>query len=192
MDKKKIEIEKKYFLKNYKSALLLKKLKNLGAKYVGYNVQRDIYFNVPGRDSLTTRECLRIRESKYKKEITYKPPTKNSDYDNDYFAKKEVDVAIDDIYAAKNLLLDMGCIELATVNKEQKCYRLDKFNIFIDNITNIGLFLEIECIGYPTSTKKVLEDMDGLIKRLSLKNFKIENRPYRDIIIEKNKKEKWR
>lgn len=192
MSKKKIEIEKKYFLTNYKSIQLLKKLKNIGAKYIGDNIQRDIYFNVPGRDSLSTRECLRIRESKNKKEITYKPPTKDSDYDNDYFAKKEVNVVIDNVPAAKNLLLDIGSIELATVNKKQKCYKLDKFNIFIDNIKNVGLFLEIECIEYSTNTNQAIGRIDRLIKDLGLEGLRVEYRPYRDILIEKNKKSKGR
>ncbi len=185
----KLEIEKKYYIRNSSIEELSKIIEKKGGKYIGDNRQCDIYFNVPGRDSLTSKECLRIRESDTKKEITYKPATKQKDMDSGFFAKKEVNLAINDIETAKILLLDMGCTILAEVNKERKRYGLDKFRIFIDNILNIGLFIEIEVLDVQENVKKCINDIDKLMLSLNLDNYVIEDKPYRDIVIESQKKE---
>ena len=172
----KLEIEKKYYIKNATIDELTKIIEKRGAEYVGENKQCDIYFNVPGRDSLTSKECLRIRESKTKKEITYKPPTKDEDMNSDFFAKKEVNLSIQDIEIAKILLLDIGCTILAEVKKERKRFRLDKFKIFIDNIQNVGLFIEIEIMDTSDNIKKNISEIDRLMESLNINNYVIESR----------------
>ncbi len=180
----KLEIEKKYQIKDTTIQELGRIIKKSGARYVGKNKQRDIYFNVPGRDSLTSKECLRIRESGTKKEITYKPPTQKVDMKNDFFSKKEVDLSIQNIETAKTLLLDIGCTVLAEVRKERRVFELDKFKIFIDNVQDIGLFLEIEILDDFSKIKKGIVEIDSLLNNLKI-NCKIENKPYRDLVIKK-------
>jgi adenylate cyclase class 2 len=183
----KLEIEKKYYIKNKKIEELIEIIKKSGAEYEGENKQCDIYFNVPGRDSLTSKECLRIRESETKREITYKPPTKNSDMNNGFFAKKEINLAIQDIETAKILLLDIGCEILTEVKKERKRFRLDKFKIFIDNIQNVGLFIEIEIVDVYNNIQKGISEIDKLMKNLKIDEYTIEDKPYRDLVIENKK-----
>jgi adenylate cyclase, class 2 len=183
----KLEIEKKYHIKNTSVKELSNIIKKAGAVYIGDDNQRDIYFNVTGRDSLVSKECLRIRESATKKEITYKPATKQKDVLNNFFAKKELDLIIENIETAKDLLLAIGCTFLAEVNKERQCYRLDKFNIFIDNVLNTGLFLEIEILDIQENIQKDINAIDKLMLSLNIADYIIENRPYRDIVIETHK-----
>lgn len=183
----KLEIEKKYYIKNSTIEELTSAIKKIGAEYNGEGRQCDIYFNVPGRDSLTTKECLRIRESEIKKEITYKPATRDSDMNNSFFAKKEVNLAIQDIEIAKILLLDIGCTVLAEVRKERKRFRLDKFKIFIDNILNVGLFIEIEIMDILDNVQQGIEEIDEIMKKMNIADYVIEDKPYRDIVIEKEK-----
>ncbi|MCK5061921.1 class IV adenylate cyclase [Candidatus Parcubacteria bacterium] len=185
----KLEIEKKYYIKNSTIDDLTKIIEKSGAEYIGDSKQRDIYFNVPGRDSLTSKECLRIRESETKKEITYKPPTKESDMNNGFFAKKEINLLIQDVEVAKILLLDIGCTVLAEVKKERKRFRLDKFKIFIDNIQNVGLFIEIEIMDIFDNIQKGISEIDELMDGLNMNNYITENKPYRDLVIEKEKGE---
>lgn len=181
----KLEIEKKYYIKNMTVECLSQIIEKSGAKYVGDSKQYDIYFNVPGRNSLASKECLRIRASGEKREITYKPPTEELNMNNGFFAKKEANLPIGDIKTAKILLLDMGCTVLAEVKKTRKRYRLDKFKIFIDNVQNIGLFIEIEILDISDNIQKGIKEIDELIKRLNINNYIVENKPYRDIVIEK-------
>ena len=183
----KLEIEKKYYIKNATIKNLSQIIRKSGAEYVGDSSQCDIYFNVPGRNSLISKECLRIRASGAKKEITYKPPTKESNMNNGFFAKKEVNLPIRDIETAKTLLLDIGCTVLAEVKKTRKRYKLDKFKIFIDNVQNIGLFIEIEIMDISDNIQKGIKEIDELMKRLNINNYIVENKPYRDIVIEREK-----
>ncbi len=183
----KLEIEKKYYIKNITVEYLSQIIEKGGAEYIGDSKQRDIYFNVPGRDSFNSKECLRIRVSNTKKEITYKPPTEELNINNGFFAKKEVNLPIRDIETAKVLLLNIGCTILAEVNKERKRYRLDKFKIFIDNVQNIGLFIEIEIMDISDNIQKGINEIDELMKRFNINNYIVENKPYRDIVIEKER-----
>lgn len=181
----KLEIEKKYYIKDGNIESLKGVLMSAGAEYIGDSKQTDIYFNVPGRDSLTSKECLRIRESETKKEITYKPPTKNVDMNNGFFAKEEVNLAIQDVETAKVLLLDIGCTVMAEVKKERKRFRLDKFKIFIDNILNVGLFLEIEIMDFSDNIESGIKEIDTLMNTFGVINYAVENKPYRDLVMEK-------
>ncbi len=183
----KLEIEKKYYIKTTKIDELTEIIKKSGAEYEGENKQCDIYFNVPGRDSLTSKECLRIRKSETKIEITYKPPTKDSDMNNGFFAKKEINLAILDEKMAKILLLDIGCTILAEVKKERKCFKLDKFKIFIDNIQSVGLFIEIEIMDISDNIQKGISEIDKLMESLKIDDYSIENKSYRDLVIENEK-----
>ncbi|MBN1969289.1 MAG: class IV adenylate cyclase [Candidatus Delongbacteria bacterium] len=181
----KLEIEKKYYIKDGNIESLKKALMSAGAKYIGDSKQTDIYFNVPGRDSFISKECLRIRESETKKEITYKAPTKNSDINNGFFAKEEVNLAIQDIEKAKILLLDIGCTVMAEVKKERKRFRLDKFKIFIDNVPNVGLFIEIEIMDFSNNVESGISEIDALMNTLNIGDCIVENKPYRDLVMEK-------
>ena len=183
----KLEIEKKYYIKNTSIEKLSKIIENIGAEHTGDSKQCDIYFNVPGRDSLTSKECLRIRESDAKKEITYKPPTEESEMNNGFFAKKEVNLQIEDIETAKILLLDIGCTILAVVKKNRKRFRLDKFKVFIDNVKNVGLFIEIEIKDISKNIQKSINRIDKLMESLNIDDYVVENKPYRDIVINKEK-----
>lgn len=185
--KNKLEIEKKYYIKNSSIEELSKIIEKLGAKHVGDNKQQDIYFNVPGRDSLKSKECLRIRGSEAKTEITYKPATKQEDVNNGFFAKEEINLPINDTVLATTLLLNIGCEILAEVKKERKRYTLDKFKIFIDNISNVGLFLEIEILDIEENVHKCIADIDNLFLALNIADYTVEDKPYRDIVIETQK-----
>lgn len=73
MNKKIIyEVEKKYKIDQNRREKLINFL-NEKAKLIEKKHEVDTYFNIVGRDSLSTKECLRIRETDSFSEITYKP-----------------------------------------------------------------------------------------------------------------------
>ncbi|MFH1745192.1 MAG: class IV adenylate cyclase [bacterium] len=185
--KNKLEIEKKYKVNNSSVEELTKKIEKIGAVFAGDKDQLDIYFNVPGRDSFTSKECLRIRSSDTGKEITYKPSTREEYVDKGFFAKKEINLPINDVGIAKILLQDIGCTILAEVKKRRRQFRLDKFKICIDNINNLGLFIEIEIMDVFDNIQKSVKEIDKLMSSLNLINYSLEDKPYRDLVMAKEK-----
>jgi adenylate cyclase class 2 len=184
------EIEKKYHLVEDDAASIEKKIVILGAHHVSDSKQTDTYFNVSGRDSYGTKECLRIRETNNNIEITYKPPTKIDQADGGYFSKKEVNLAVKDLGDAKELLMDIGCEMLCVVEKTRKDYLLDKIHISVDTISDMGVFVEVESNGTEDQLTQVLEQIDGIAAKLGLNDSLIERRPYRDIVMEASKQKR--
>jgi len=184
------EIEKKYRLLEDDAVSIEKKIVALGARHVSDSKQTDTYFNVSGRDSYGTKECLRIRETDKDIEITYKPPTKSSQAGVGYFSKKEVNLAVMDLDGAKELLMDIGCDVLCVVEKTRKDYLLDKIHISVDTISDVGVFVEVESNGTDDELSQVLEQIDGMAAKLGLNDSLIERRPYRDIVMEDSKQKR--
>lgn len=181
------EIEKKYRLVEDDAASIEKKIVTLGARHTLDSKQTDTYFNVSGRDSYGTKECLRIRETDNDIEITYKPPTKASQADGGFFSKKEVNLVVKDLDGARELLMDIGCEVLCVVKKIRKDYLLDKIHISVDTISDAGVFVEVESNGTEDELAEVLEQIDAIAEKLGLNDSLIERRPYRDIVMEASK-----
>lgn len=181
------EIEKKYGLAEDDAVSIEKKIVALGARHISDSKQTDTYFNVSGRDSYSTKECLRIRETDNDIEITYKPPTKANQIGGGFFSKKEVNLAVKDIDGAKELLRDIGCEVLCVVEKTRKDYLLDKIHISVDTISDAGVFVEVESNGAEDELAEVLEQIDTIAAKLGLNDSLIERRPYRDIVMEASK-----
>lgn len=182
------EIEKKYFLSAGEETHIEEKLQSLNARYIGEKWQKDTYFNVPGRDSYASKECLRIRESTEKIEVTYKPPTEETDNSLSHFAKKEVNLSIRDAETASILLRDIGCEVLAVVEKKRRDFVLDKINISVDNLEGVGWFVELECIEEAEHLSSILTAINELADNLGITEEMVEVRPYRDIVVEQARK----
>lgn len=170
------EIEKKYQVDN------LEKLEQLliaqGARFIKESRERDIYFNVSGRDSMTSKECLRIRTTPTKTELTYKPPTALDNTDT-HFAKKETNLPIQNVETAIELLESLGNSLLVDLRKYRRYYELEGVTITLDMLNEKYSFVEIEV--------ETADEADALVKIhhianiLNLSEDSIETRPYRDI-----------
>lgn len=176
-----MEVEIKYRLKDKAPQEVQRLVEENGGKFLEESVEKDTYFNVSGRDSMRTKECLRIRESQMGgSEITYKPPTENGDQEK-YFAKKETNLPIQNADIAHDLLSCLGNYVLAVVEKNRKYYSLLECTVCIDKITNLGVFLEIEFIGEDTGV--ALTKIKNCAKILCLDDQDIVTAPYRDLVI---------
>ncbi len=138
-----------------------KKLKNLNAEFVREIIEEDEYFNHPCRDFAQTDEALRIRNDYT---MTYKGPR----VDRDTKSREEINLKIDDLNKARNLLLSLGFKPVAKVVKRRRYYKVGELNIAVDILPEIGDFVEVECIGgYEPCREKVME----LAKELGLRDF---------------------
>jgi len=170
------EIEKKYQVHNLQE--IEQRLIAHNAEFIKETYERDIYFNVSGRDSMTSKECLRIRTSPTKTELTYKPPTAANNTDT-HFAKKETNLPIQDVDTAIELLESLGNSLLVDLRKQRKYYTLDEVTITLDILNEQYSFIEIEVEA--TNEPEALDKIQHIADILKLSEGSIETRPYRDI-----------
>lgn len=185
MNRKLNEVEIKYSINDTDISNLIVLIKQHEGMFVKKQTEVDVYFNVSGRDSMSTKECLRVRSvlnenrSFESGEITYKPPSTASD--KDFFSKKESNLSISDANMAIKLLESMGNDVLVHVIKDRSYFVIDDCNVVIDIVKNAGVFVEVEVLGLDRDAS--MQKIQKVAEILNLKDRVIEKRPYRDIVI---------
>jgi len=179
------EIEKKYYIED-KEKELLTLLKENNYKFQKEIIEEDEYFTDLEGKYIENRTCLRIRTTKDNEdqnvEITYKG---KSEILNHYYAKKESNVNIDP--NAKNEFIEMlealGYYSYVNVIKKRKYYSKkindDEYNVLIDNIGNVGIFIEVELLT-KDNIEKGKEKYELSSKAFEVLNLKTADKPYRD------------
>ncbi len=146
---------------------LLKHLKNK-AQYISAEWQKDIYFS-PSDSSKSflnktpVDEWLRVRYEDSKTSVTYK----NFHREKSGFAKfcDEYNTDIKDGKQMEKVFLALGFVEIITVDKKRKTYMDGDFEISIDDIKNLGRFVEVEYKG-KKSKEKYLDIKSSMVQYL--------------------------
>ena len=156
---------------------LLETFMNNNAEFINDSRQVDTYYQPKYRNFLKSKneevyEWLRIGVRGNKKILNYKHW-----YDNKYC--DEYEVTIDDETNLDKIFNILDLEVIATVDKVRKKYMyLDKYEVSLDCVKDLGYFVEIEVKKY---TKDVLSEYDDLIniaKSLNLNLNNIDKRGY--------------
>ncbi len=118
------------------------------AQFSGRIHEHDVYYNAPHRDFGTTDEALRVRYTNNHAVITYKG-AKLVKYG--LKAREELNTAVESGEAFEQILVRLGFVKTAEVNKWRENYRLGTASISLDSVDELGTFVEIE----------VMTDLDG-------------------------------
>ncbi len=152
-----------------------KKIKNsLEDKITKELDQADTYYNPPHRDFAITdkgRDFLRVRLNKNKNcELTYK----HAKYDENNKLERmlEQTVTIDDCQTLKEILETIGFRRYLTVNKKRYVAEIPNFEICLDQIKDLGYFVEIEYTGEITDEKEAYQACLNQTKILNVANPK--------------------
>ncbi len=121
----------------------LQKIKALGAVFLAEENHRDIYFSSPMRDFRKTDEALRIRIKDDGSRLTYKGPK----LDSLTKSRRELTVEIDSLERMEEILRALGFVPSAEVVKRRTKYVLGDVTFALDNVSGLGLFLEVEAHG---------------------------------------------
>ncbi|HID43104.1 MAG TPA: class IV adenylate cyclase [Archaeoglobaceae archaeon] len=132
-----IEAEIKFQIKDFSA--IEKKVDKI-AEFVIEKSEYDIYFNSPFRNFIKTDEALRIRKDDEGVSITYKGPK----IDKRTKTRKEIKIKIDSYDSGIELLKGLGFFESGRVVKKRRIYRIDDIVICLDQVENLGDFIEIE------------------------------------------------
>ncbi len=126
-------------------------------------IQEDLYFSPPHKNFAGTKKYyLRLRKDTINNRFTFAYHKVINDLETD-----ETEVEIDNfenfLKILKELDFNLDCI----VNKKRKVYRGDVFEIVLDEIKDLGFFIEIEYVGEETKNTDSL--FNEIIKKLGLK-----------------------
>ena len=181
------EIERKRkFVGNLE--VLIARLGSQGFFLTDETTEIDIYYSRPDIDFIQTVECLRVRQRDDFAEITYKPPTnQHTRTENGIIIKTETNLPIspENITVAKQLLANLGMVKLVEVNKFRQIFKCDDepgLTIAIDEISNVGVFVETEIIS--EDKESALRRIEDVETRIGVQEFEVVTRPYRDIRME--------
>ncbi len=181
-----VETESKYYcmepekLMNFCETMGLKKMRSI--------TEDDEYFTDLEGIFVKNRTCLRIRKTNNTSmEVTFKG--KSLELLGQY-SKLENNIKADigeyENYLA--LFASLGYYSYVNVNKERIVYsfknKMYEYNVMIDNIDNIGGFVEFEIIANNEDYKRELlyEELRSFVNRFNSISLVPANEPYRDIV----------
>ena len=174
--KESIEVEVKIPIENRKA--IEEALYRIGAQRLNSETQVDVYFDHPARAFQETDEALRLRSRHpdvdgdepdntipFPYELTYKGPKLESRSKS----RVELSVHISNIDCARSILESLGFKHVATISKRRVFYTVDSITVSVDDVEDVGLFLELERVV--TSRRDMNPALDmifNLIERLGL------------------------
>ncbi len=186
MTTKLLEIERKRRLTSNIEDFI-KKLEKFGFELQSNLREIDTYYSRPDVDFMQTVECLRIRQRDGFAEVTYKPATTTATHTkNNVIIKPETNLPIQpgDAAIAKQLLSNLGIVQLVEVNKYRRSFQSSDFpqaTVAIDEIKDAGTFVEVEVLSDDeTGALAMISDIET---KLGLDSAEVVTRPYRDICI---------
>jgi len=130
-------------------------LNTRNAQFSGRIHEHDIYYNAPHRDFGTTDEALRVRYTNDHAVITYKG-AKRAKYG--LKAREELNTAVESGEVFEQILVRLGFVKTAEVNKWRENYRLEDATISLDSVDELGTFVEIEVmtdLNGPDATNQI-------------------------------------
>jgi adenylate cyclase class 2 len=149
-------------------------LRNRGARFVGRDHQVDTYFRVPdGR--------LKLRQGDIENSlIAYRRP--------DQSGPKSSEVVLAPITRGDEIraVLERSLGTLVTVDKQREIYYIDNVKFHLDQVRELGSFVEIEACGQPEEDRAMLlaqcrEYMD----LFGIRKEDLVERSYSDLLMEK-------
>jgi len=113
----------------------------------GTRHERDVYWNAPDRDFSVTDEALRLRYADGECILTYKGAKIHA---AGLKAREELNLVVGDGATLEMILSRLGFSRTAVVEKQRETYRVPGATVTLDNVRELGTFIEIEAeVGMP-------------------------------------------
>jgi len=114
------------------------------ARFCGRILEHDIYYNAPHRDFGVTDEAIRVRYTNDQVVVTYKGAKIKT---SGLKAREELNIIVDSGAIFEQILGRLGFTRTAEVNKWREIYRLFDATITLDEVDDLGTFVEIEILA---------------------------------------------
>lgn len=149
----------------------------------------DIYYQHPSRDFQASDEALRLSARGSRVELTYKGPrlhprpNAKPDSSRGSAARREIVLHLGEEGAARDLLEVLGFRPVAEVRKRRDLFHVDGFEVSLDTVPLLGVYLEVERVVPDDEDRAVHEEAaEALLKRWGLEGEK-ERRSYLELLL---------
>ncbi|WNY60476.1 class IV adenylate cyclase [Borreliella bissettiae] len=175
------EIESKAFIPPKELKRIIK-LANKKFKFIKEEIKTDIYYS-------NKKKIIRIRKlNTLEKIVTFKK--KILDNNNAIEINKEIEFKIDSMNNFLTLIKELKFKKLYKKIKKSLIYQTNNLNVEINEIKNLGFFLEIEkIINNQNDIDLAKKEIDNIIDQLGLKE-NLETRPYSELLSLANQSKK--
>ncbi|AXK70703.1 class IV adenylate cyclase [Borreliella burgdorferi] len=175
------EIESKAFIPPKELKRIIK-LANKKFKFIKEEIKTDIYYS-------NQKKIIRIRKlNNLEKIVTFKK--KILDNNHTVEINKEIEFKIDSINNFLTLIKELKFKKLYKKIKKSLIYQTNNLNVEINEIKNLGFFLEIEkIINNQNDIDLAKKEIDNIINQFGLKE-NIETRSYSELLSLANQSKK--
>ena len=160
------------------------RIKELIGDYKGEKTEIDLYYDHPNIQILSGGRALRVRDAGGKYRLTYKGPKK----DDVTTSRAEIEIGIESAREMIEILNELGFYEICEVKKLRKTYLLKDLIITLDNVSDLGEFIEVE--GKASNDDEFEEKKDEifkLLKKLGLSTEEISQRSYLEMLLDEKR-----
>jgi adenylate cyclase class 2 len=178
-----IEVEFKAKIENFEKFMEVKnKILSLGSKLISKASEEDIYFQHPSRDFSKTDEALRIRKTNGKNYLTYKG-AKISKISK---TRLEIQTEIENFENTKEIFYKLGFKPIAIISKKREKYILGSTSIYMDEVKDLGYFIEIEEEVENEATIEMIEEkLIKIFEKINIPKSSITTKSYLELLLEK-------
>jgi adenylate cyclase class 2 len=159
------EIEMKVKLKSPTN--LRKKLKEVGAKYLGKEKQVNITFDSPYFRNVESGNFLRLRKTEKNTILTYKG---KDEPNTTAKIREEIEVKVNNFDNMLSILTLLGFVVKFRYEKNREIYHFEGTEIVIDEFPKLGWFCEIEARS-ESDIMKIAEKLSINPKELTNKSY---------------------
>jgi len=133
-------------------------------------------------------EWLRIRTNPDKTVFEYDKSI-NKKADGEQECANEYETEISQPEEFKKILGFLNFKKVVTVEKLREYWDCEDFEVSLDNVKDLGLFIEVEAKGDFENTKKAKEECVSFLKKLEFKNYEEHQikKGYPVLLLEKNR-----
>lgn len=140
------------------------RLHEAGAEACGAVTELDTYYEHPTRSFADTDEALRIRRTDGEASLTYKGPR----VDDATKTRREIETPVADPEAVGAVLEALGFEPTAEVCKERERYALEGYTVALDEVEELGEYVEVEAVGEADEVDSLRAGVVSLLERLGL------------------------
>ncbi len=145
--------------------------------YVGEKELKDIYYydplrkNLKPESDLRLNETFRVRSTKDKTFVTYK---KQHFKGKLWIYSDEYETEVKDSKIIETIVSMLGLVPLITVHNRRRIYRTEDYEIELEDVEGLGLFLEVEKLKQVKDDDEMSgkEEIRDFIRSLKLNNVR--------------------